>query len=232
MIDNKMYDYINDFKEFLEISEDNDNVKIKVNNEISSEQLIDLIKKVYEFESNSEHINILLLLKGLDITKIEEAVKYSLTREDLRDPIMILNILNFIKTYNTLSDDFFENENIYVSSLDDFLDLKLALRKELKEFSQKLSIYFISLFKSYNKTDYVPTDVHMELPWIYRSIMLSSDILTLSGIFAVSEHFDTERCVYIDEAFKYVSSLLMKNSISIACLNNFLEGKQNGNSSS
>ena len=103
------------------------------------------------------------------------------------------------------------------------MDLKLSLRQDLKDFSKKLSIYFISLFKSYPKSTYTPTDVHIKLPNIYANIILGTDLYTLSGIFSFSDTFDTKECVYIDEAFKYISNLLMKNSISMAFFNMFNE---------
>ena len=114
----------------------------------------------------------------------------------------------------TLERLFFNDSKIYVNSIEDLLDVKLDLTDELKGFQKQLSIYFISLFKSYNKFSYEPLDKHIELPEIYKNIILSLDILTLSGIFSVSEPFSTNECVYIDSAIIYMNELLMKGTIS------------------
>ena len=75
-----------------------------------------------------------------------------------------------------------------------------------------------------------PLDTHIELPNIYSAIILSSDILTLSGIFSTSEPFSTSECVYIDNSFKYISSLLTKNFMTINFMDDFFKGFNDGTS--
>lgn len=197
---------------------------LEPSNEISENDLISLLQEVYDIENQEDYNDIIYLrLKGLKIDLLTKAIKYSLSREDLKNPLMLLNIINLLKIYNTLDDSFFDNEDVYVSSIEELLDLKLSLLSELKEFTKKISIYFISLFKSYNKITFSPLDNHIKLPNIYSAIFLSCDILTLSGIFSSSEPFSTSECIFIDESFKYISSLLMKNSLSLSLFNSFLE---------
>ena len=212
--------------EFVEIIDDENELKVNVKDGIDKDTLLSVIKTVFDYEV--ENGPVFLNLKGLPVSLITEAVKYSLSREDLRDPYMLLNIINLIKIYNTLDDSFFENEKIYVSSIEDLLDVKLDLTSEIAEFQKKLSIFFISLFKSFNKTQYEPLDKHIDLPDIYRNIILSLDILTLSGIFSVSEPFSTSECIYINNANVYLTELLARGSLSALLMNNLL-GEMNGN---
>lgn len=210
--------------EFVEVLNNEEGLTVNVKNGINQDDLLPLLEKIYNFEAETKEI-VYLKLKGLDSSLIVEAVRYSLTRDDLRNPYMILNIINLIKIYNTLDDSFFENDKIYVNSIEDLLDVKLDLSEELKKFQKQLSIYFISLFKSYNKISYEPLDKHIELPEIYKNIILSLDILTLSGIFSVSEPFSTEECVYIDSAIIYMNELLIRGAISSNLLNSLFGEK-------
>lgn len=212
---------------FEKNGEESQIIIIKPHTDISNDELLHNLKCIFDAELEMNNVNILLKLKGLPVDKITQAIKYSLSREDLKDPIMILNIINLIKVYNSSHDSFFENEDIYVSSIEELLDLKLNLRKELKDFAQKVSIYFLSLFKSYSKTSFTPTDNPIEIPNIYKAIFLGTDLFTLSGIFSSSNTFNTEDCVYVNDAMKYVSNLLMKNAISMAFFNQFV-GDKNG----
>ena len=92
-------------------------IELIPHNDITKEELIDLLKYVYDLENNEKFKdNILLKLKGLNTDLIEESIKYSLTREDLKDPLMILNIINLIKIYNNLNDNFFQDESMYIDS--------------------------------------------------------------------------------------------------------------------
>lgn len=192
--------------------------------DITSDELLELLNYVYNLENNEEFKDtILLQLKGLNKNLLIDAFKYSLSREDLKDPIMILNIINLIKIYNNLNDNFFQDENIYISSKADLLDIKKKLKPELKEFVKKVSIYFLSVIKSYNKVTYTSLDTFEILPNIYRTIFLSSDFLTLSGIFSVSEPFNTEECVTIKDSFTYVSAFLTKNLIGLNFMDSFFK---------
>lgn len=206
----------------VEITE-GDMIKITLNNSLSIEDVEKTLSYIYDYEKSLDNVNILLDLKGLETELLSECIKYSLLREDLKDPVMILNIINLIKIYNTLDDSYFEDENIYVNSIEDLLDLKLEIHTELAEFIKKTSMYFISLFKSYNKIMFTPLDNHKKLPDIYKAIFLSTDLLTLSGIFASSESFNTEECVYIEDSLIYISSLLLKGSMGVNLMENFFK---------
>lgn len=209
--------------EFVKIIDNEEVLKINVKDGIDKDYLLSILKSIFDYEVENDLV--FLDLKGLPISLISESVKYALTREDLRDPYMLLNIINLIKIYNTLDDSFFENEHIYVSSIEDLLDIKLELSEDLAKFQKQLSIYFISLFKSFNKTSYEPLDKHIDLPETYKNIIMSLDILTLSGIFSVSEPFMTSDCIYINSANLIMFELLAKGSLSAYLMNNLLGEK-------
>ena len=214
--------------DFVNVENTENNLTVNVKEGIEKDTLLEKLKDIFDYETETKGI-VFLNLKGLDTSLISESIRYALSREDLRNPYMILNIINLIKIYNTLDDSFFNDSKIYVNSIEDLLDVKLDLSEELKKFQRQLSIYFISLFKSYNKLSYEPLDKHIELPEIYKNIILSLDILTLSGIFSVSEPFSTEECVYIDSAIIYMNELLIRGGIYSNLLNE-LFGDKNGNS--
>lgn len=206
-------------------------VSISPHTSITKDELIQVLDNVYNIENKKQDGfgTIYLNLKGLSVDLITEAIRYSLKREDLKNPLMILNIINLIKIYNTLDDSFFENENVYVSSIEDLLDLKLALKNDLKPIIKQLSIYFISLFKSYNKLTYSPLDTHIKLPSLYENIILACDMLTLCGILSVSESFNLDDCKYVENAHIYLQDMIMKNAFGINLMKSFIEGFENGN---
>ena len=215
-------EYISSFEE-INISHNDENDIITFSNDISNENLIKHLEYIYNYENLQKEINILCNLKNLSLDKLINAFKYALSREDLKDPLMLLNIIAIIKNDNTLDDSFFENKNIFISSIDDMLDLRIGLKSEIKAFKKQLSIYFLSLFKTYNKTHFMPSDNIVELPNIYNAIMLSIGLSVISGIFATSESFNTNECVYVKDAYKYLSNMMMKNAISMAFFKEFVE---------
>lgn len=203
-----------------------EDVDINFSDSISEEDLVKSLSYIYDYENSLDIIpNIRVLLKGINIDKLSVAIKYSLDREDLKDPLMLLNIMNLIKSGLKLNEYFFKDENIYISSITDLLNLKLKIKNELEMFIQKMSVHFVALFKSYNKLTFTPLDKHIQLPNIYRNLFLSSDLLTLSGIFSLSKPFNTDECVYIENSCTIISQLLMKSSIGISLLSDFLRNE-------
>lgn len=216
--------------EAVSFEESDDLFKVKVSTKIVKSELVDFLMKLYTLETelaNNKINNVYLDLKELDTELMAEAIRCSLTREDLVDPIMILNIINLIKIYNSLSIDFFDSKDIYVCSMEELLDLRLEIGDDLRAFSKKLSIYFISLFKSYNKVIFTALDEHKPLPNIYRAIFLSTDLLTLSGIFSDSDPFSTDECFIIDNAFEYLMALQEKNNLCLGLMDSFFKGFNN-----
>jgi len=205
-----------------------DEFKLNVKEDITSEQLVNLLKIVYDYEQRPKTKTLLLNLKPLNIDLKARALKYALTRDDLKDPVTSLNIFNLIKIYNTLDDSFFEDENVWVNSLEDLLDLKLEIHDELKAFIKQFSIYFLSLIKSYNKMIYTPLDNHIDLPQSFKTLFLSMDFMTASGIFSVSDPINTEDLVYINDSTTYLMEMMVKNCMGIGLLNAFLEQKEEG----
>ena len=216
---------LKEFETFKGVIVNNDNEVIVSNDVGDKDILIDFLSKLYDFEKNSsDKGKIKLNLKGLTTEFKIEAFKYSLTRDDICDPYMILNMFNLIKIYNTLDDSYFSSPVIYINSIEELLDIKLELQSELKQFAKQISIYFLSLLKSYNKTSYTPLDQHQELPLLYGHIFQFSDFLTICGIFSITEPFSTEECKYIDDAFVYIKLLVEKSMISDNLLMKFIGG--------
>lgn len=165
---------------------------------------------------------IMLNLKPLPLEEKTKIIKYVLTEgQSIEDPLMILNILNLVKVYNTLDDEYFKSEDVYVNSVEEFLDLKLAIANEIKEFTKKLCIYFLSIIKSYNKFSFTAADERFEIPSIYRLLIMSTDFITLAGIFSKCPVISTDELIYVNDAYNCMTSLISKSTVSTQLLNDF-----------
>lgn len=204
------------------------NSKLIVNESISETTLLDFLKQFYDFEI-SQKTTYKLDLKHTTVSNKITAFRYSLTRDDFINAQMILNLYNLVKIYNTLDDEFFASSNIYINSIEELLDIKLELQPELKSFAKTISMYFVSLFKSYNKVTYTPLDEHTELPKVYSLIFMISDLLTLSGILSISDNFSINELKYIDGAFVYIKNIVDKSYLSNNMISKFVEGLNHGN---
>lgn len=78
------------------------------------------MKEFYDFEI-SQKTTYKLDLKHTSVSNKIAAFKYSLTRDDIINAQMILNLYNLVKIYNTLDDEFFASSNIYINSIEELL---------------------------------------------------------------------------------------------------------------
>lgn len=200
--------------------------RIKVNKEVSPADILSFVKEYCDLQADEEEWNYYLDLKGVNQKALIEAIKYMLSREDLKDKLVILNIISLIKPCNSLDDEVFKSEDIYFNSLTEFLDFKLALNENLKEFCTTLSIYYVSLFKSYAKLEISFLDDARDMPSLYGTLIASLDFFTLGGIFSKARPFNTDACFVIKSAAAYVSNLADKNKITSSLYEAILADKK------
>ena len=198
--------------------------EITFSDKIESIDIVELIKKVNIIE-NESNISIAINLKQLNIQKIQEILSLLLKYEKLTNASIIFNIILLLKTYNTLEDDFFNNKNVYYSSLEDFLDIKNGLKYDIKELNTKLSIYFISIFRSLNKFEFSFIDNPVQIPELYKNILLSVDVFTIGGILSNNNGFTDKDMLMIKDSYGYVSEITTKIKTTDMLFGSIMEQK-------
>lgn len=183
--------------------------EISFSDSIAVNEIVDIIKKVNDIEIESG-LNIFMNLKPLNIQKIQEILSSLLKCDRLSNASILFNIILLLKTYNTLEDEFFNNKNVYYSSLEDFLDIKNGLKSNIKELNTKLSIYFISIFRSLNKFEFSFIDNPVHIPELYKNILLSVDVFTIGGILSNNNGFTDKDMLMIKDSYGYVSEITSK----------------------
>lgn len=168
-----------------------------------------------------EEGGVFLDLKICDTKLKSDIIKHAIKMDDLEDQLMILNILNLVKPFNTLDDTYFQAPDIYVNSIEELLDIKLNINAELKEFSKKLIMYFLGIFKSITKTVFTPAEEHVVLPNLFKTLFLLLDFTTLSTILAKCPNFSINEVTYVEDAYTYMFSLISKSNMTFNLINDF-----------
>ena len=168
--------------------------------------------------AKGKFVTCLATSKAFNLAGLQSAVVVCKDK-DLRDKLVILNIINLIKTSNTLDDEVFKSEDLYLNSLSDFLDFKLSVTIDLRNFCRYLCMYYVALFKSYAKLEISFLDNAEDIPSLYGMIIASLDFFTLGSIFAKADSFDTDECPVIKNAASYIITLVEKTKVA----NNLLE---------
>lgn len=179
---------------------------------------IDAIKDDIGNKENKIRVNI---KKSCFDVKLE-AFRIALNDDNLIDPLFISNIMTFVKNSNSY-EGFWEREDVFFNDFEEYTDLKLLLKEEIKKFCTKLCIYFVSIFKYYHKTLSATIDIAVELPMMYKAIMLSYDMMTILMAFPKATDFNTADCLYIRDSASLLNEMLSKYAISYNMLDEFLK---------
>lgn len=206
--------------------------EIILDSKLSVEDSIVILDKIidYEAEKYKENTNIFtanIIIKDFSTEKLIEIYKHLLAKDTIVNSSLILNIINLVKLYNSFDDSFFNHHLIYEKDLEQFLDIKLALKEELSAFITTLSKYWLSVIWSAHKIAYTYLDQPVVLPNLYQRIILSTDMITLSGIFSKAKPFSTAELFIVNDAYLYLSESCKKLSFADSLLNFFVPNSFN-----
>nr|DAH48029.1 MAG TPA: hypothetical protein [Caudoviricetes sp.] len=141
---------------------------------------------------------------------------YAMNREDLVNASLLLNIFNLIKQYNSLSETYFDYPLSYVKSIEEFIDLKATLAPDIKRVSTQLAYWYLGALYSIHKTEITVIDKLERVPNLYHSLLLASDLFTLSAIFNKGDSIDTSTLPQVEYAYVYVVELASRLCITDA----------------
>lgn len=191
------------------------------------DELIQNIKDIFEYENETEVIpEIVIDLKGLPIDVIIHVMKYCFECENIRNSSILMNMFTIISGYNSLDEQFFNDKRIYISSLEEYLEIKMNCKDELKKFATNLTKYFLSCIKSSSKLEYTYLDDVIEIPTTYERILRNSSILQLSAIMQKAEPINTEDLYVIANATLYVNSIALHSAMSYKMLEQMYGNKE------
>lgn len=162
--------------------EEQENIIIRFDNNISKEDFLSCLKQLWQFEIDSNH-TIDILIKNLSYDYRKEALGCALKTPELRNPIFLMNIFCLIKGYNTFEESYFEHPQVFLNDEVEFLDIFDDLEEEIKEVTLKTAEYYISMLKTCNLVEAVennPNAVKMENIYIY--LFNSMDVTILARI--------------------------------------------------
>lgn len=120
-------------------------------------------------------------------------LKYCMSNEILINSSLVTNLLLLIKG-STLEDEVYEDAKVIFKDLEEYIDIKLALKKEISDFEENVLRYYFGALKSLSIK--LP-DGKIEIPALYKAILTVADIYMISKL--LNKHkvdFDTIPLVF------------------------------------
>lgn len=191
-----------------------DEIQVKFEN-LTLENIITLMGSIFCAEEKGElNTKVYFNLKGTSTENLVEIYRSFFKRESLTNDCMLINIKILIDGYNTLDDSLFQMEEIFVSDLEQILDVKLALSKDIKELQKQLVTWFLASLKSMCKLELTYLDNCVEMPTMYKKMILASSLLGISQIFNKVDSIDTAKLPLVLDAYPIIETVASASSIS------------------
>ena len=199
--------------------------------DLTADQIFNVIQSIELNKKSSDNELKQFIIKlekpGFNTQTIIDLFKRLMTIDfinNLSNDSLIINIMSLIKQYNTFNDKFFSDDRIFFSSIEQFLDVKIALQKEIQQISFLIAEYFISIIRSINKTEYTVLDSYEEMPDFFKSVFLASDLVALSSILAIVPKEHTFNLKFIKGAHLYISQIIQRYQLASTLMDNFFRG--------
>lgn len=173
---------------------------------ICLQTIFDAEKELHDAKENKKEYEINLEgIKNLSLDNRVELLKMALKNEDLLDSTFLLNIFNFLKTFNNFDDSFFQSSAVFVNDFDEFCDLKDGVMEELEVVNKNIARYYISIIKTLGVTDFPANNLPQIMPYIYQRIFLISDCISLSNM--IKKYKSVDNLIYVENAEYFFSNL-------------------------
>ena len=187
--------------------------------EIDDNRLVNCLQRLCDLDEQyyADHnalSPLMIDLKGMSVDKLAVVMKMAMSRPSLINSRLVLNVNLLINGYNTLDDSLFESESVYVNDLEQLLDLKLELFNEIKNIQTEVTKWYLASLKSAYKVEYTYLDTIVKMPMLYRCILTTSSVLTLSQIMSKSSGIDFDNLPIVENAYPIVAEVISNSQVA------------------
>ena len=161
-------------------------------------------------------------IKKLTVDEKIEYFRNIIKDLNTKNEVDILNVFRLINTYNTFDDDFFNHKDSYISDISEFIDIKMALNEELKDFSLVLVKWYLSILASCDIKIVDDNDEEkVEMPTLIQGIFTAATVSMMSSLMNSVDMttIDMGNLYKVRGAFIILSRLFQSHSFVASYLN-------------
>lgn len=161
-------------------------------------------------------------IKKLTVDEKIEYFRNIIKDLNTKNEVDILNVFRLINTYNTFDDDFFNHKDSYISDISEFIDIKMALNEELKDFSLVLVKWYLSILASCDIKVVDDNDEEkVEMPTLIQGIFTAATVSMMSSLMNSVDMttIDMGNLYKVRGAFIILSRLFQSHSFVASYLN-------------
>ena len=165
-------------------------------------------------------------LKGESKETLIEVLDWAMSDLTITNPSVLFNVRHLITPYNTMDESFFQSKEVWFTDIEQMLDVKIALSKQIKALQVQVVKAWLMCLRSLHKVEFTYLDSTAEVAPAVRVLLAWMTVVDLSKLFDAmpAESVMPESKVYIKDAMGILAPMVLNASAMFGMVNLWSEG--------
>lgn len=121
-------------------------------------------------------------MKGEPVETLVAVLDWAMTDLSITNPSVLFNVRHLIAPYNTMDDAFFKSKDVWFTDIEQMLDVKIALAKQIKALQVKVVQAYFACLKSLHKVEFTYLDNTLEIEPAVRTLLAWMTMIDISKL--------------------------------------------------
>lgn len=162
-------------------------------------------------------------MKGEPVETLVAVLDWAMTDLTVTNPSVLFNVRHLIAPYNTMDEAFFKSKDVWFTDIEQMLDVKIALAKQIKDLQGKVVRAWISCVKSLHKVEFTYLDNTVEIEPAIRTLLAWMTLIDLSKLIDSTQAHDIvpalEGKAYVKDAMGILAPMMLNAGSMLGMVN-------------
>lgn len=162
-------------------------------------------------------------MKGEPVETLVAVLDWAMTDLSITNPSVLFNVRHLIVPYNTMDDAFFKSKDVWFTDIEQMLDVKIALAKQIKALQVKVVRAWLSCVKSLHKVEFTYLDNTLEIEPAVRTLLAWMTMIDMSKLIDSTQASDIisalEGKAYVKDAMGILAPMMLNAGSMLGMVN-------------
>lgn len=162
-------------------------------------------------------------MKGEPVETLVAVLDWAMTDLSITNPSVLFNVRHLIAPYNTMDDEFFKSEDVWFTDIEQMLDVKIALAKQIKALQVKVVQAYFACLKSLHKVEFTYLDNTLEIEPAVRTLLAWMTMIDMSKLIDSTQASDIisalEGKAYVKDAMGILAPMMLNAGSMLGMVN-------------
>lgn len=162
-------------------------------------------------------------MKGEPVETLVAVLDWAMTDLTVTNPSVLFNVRHLITPYNTMDDEFFKSKDVWFTDIEQLLDVKIALAKQIKTLQVKVVQAYFACLKSLHKVEFTYLDNTVEIEPAVRTHLAWMTLIDMSKLIDSTQAKDIDPVLqskaYVKDAMGILAPMVLNAGAMLGMVN-------------